>query len=286
MLEKIILAEPRGFCFGVKRAIDIAGKVLHENKGKKVFFLHEIVHNDYVVDSLRKKGAVFVEEIDSIPYNKTVVFSAHGVSSNLREQAAKKSLRIIDATCPLVEKVHNKAGEYLKKDYSIIFIGRKDHQEVKGILNESAHSIYLVTSVHDVNNLELSNKKTACLIQTTLAMHETDDIIEAIKTKYPDIEIPEEARICNATQERQEAVKKLALQAETIFIIGSEKSSNSRSLLETARNCGVKSYIIQNASDIKNVNIKMDEIKILGIASGASTPEIIVQEVVDYCQKT
>ncbi len=284
MLEKIILAEPRGFCLGVKRAIDIAEKVLHENAGKKVFFLHEIVHNDYVVGSLRKKGAVFVENINAVPYNGTVVLSAHGVSSAVRVQAAKKYLRIIDATCPLVERVHEKAKEYIKKDYSVIFIGRKGHQEVKGILNES-DSIYLVASVHDVNNLEIRNKNMACLIQTTLAMHEIKGIVEAVKIKYPDIEMPEEARICNAVQERQEAVKKIALQAETIFIIGSEKSSNSRSLLETARKYCPESYIIKDASDIKNGDIKMDKIKTLGIVSSTSTPEIVVQEVVDCCQK-
>ena len=278
MIEKIILSEPRGFCAGVDRAIEIVELAL--GKFKKVYVRKEIVHNKYVVDSLRKKGAVFVETLDEVPENSLVIFSAHGVSPEEWKKAKLRNLRVIDATCPLVTKVHIEAIKYAKEGYDIILIGHNDHDEVIGTMGEAPNKIQLVENINDIEKLKIDNPKIAYLTQTTLSINDTAEIIKMLKKKFPHIKSAPKEDICYATQNRQNAVKELSKHTDLILVIGSKNSSNSTRLMETAISYGTKSYIIDDAYSIKSKWLEGK--KTIGITSGASVPEYLVKETIDY----
>src|SRR3989344_1997736 len=275
IMATIFLAKPRGFCAGVERAVDIV-KLALKKLGKPIYVRHEIVLNQHVVNSLKEKGAVFVDELNNIPECSTVVFSAHGVSPQIKQQAANLGLNVIDATCPLVTKVHIEAKLYHDRGYSIILIGHKNHQEVIGTMGYSP--MMLVENIEDVKNLDIKNDRIMCLTQTTLSIDDTKDIIKALKEKYSNVKFPPKEDICYATQNRQNAVKELAKKCDLILVIGAKNSSNSNRLVDTAEHMNVESPLIQSYKDIKDVS-KYDNI---GVISGASTPEILVKEVIDY----
>ena len=278
MVKKIILANPRGFCAGVDRAIEVVEKSL-KIYGKPIYVKHQIVHNDHVVKSLEEIGAIFIEDLDEVPENSMLIFSAHGVSPKIKIEAEKRNLKVIDATCPLVTKVHLQAKRYNKEGYSIILIGHKNHPETVGTMGEA--SMILVENVKDVENLEIENpKKVAYITQTTLSLDDTKEIIEKIKEKFPLAISSSKGEICYATQNRQNAVKELAKKTDLILVVGSEKSSNSIRLVETAIKYGVNSYLIQDKNKIKKE--WLNESETIGITSGASTPEILVKEVLEY----
>ena len=275
----IILAEPRGFCAGVTRAIDIVEKVL-EKFGAPIYVRHEIVHNRYVVEDLKKKGAIFVEEIDQIPDNAIVIFSAHGVSKKVEEDAKLKGLRVIDATCPLVSKVHREAKKYEDGGYEIILIGHKGHPEVEGTSGRVNKKVTLISDEKEAHNVVLeSPEKIAYVTQTTLSVDDTKKIVDVLENRFPRMQKGLATKdICYATQNRQDAVKELSKQIELLLVIGSEKSSNSNRLRDLGEEFGVTSYLINDASDIKPDWLK--NIENIGISAGASAPEILVQEVV------
>lgn len=274
MVKKILLANPRGFCAGAERAINVVEKAL-EIYGKPVYIRHQIVHNEYVVKSLENKGAITVEKLSEVPKGGVVVFSAHGVAPSVKTEAREMGLKTIDATCPLVAKVHLEAQRFAKEGYSIILIGHKGHQEVIGTMAYA--EMELVGSVEDVAKLKKVDK-IAYLTQTTLSMDDAKEIIDALKKKMPHIVSPAKEDICYATQNRQNIVKELAKEADVILVVGSETSSNSKRLVETAKKCGVKSYLVPDKSAIKKEKLS----GVIGITSGASVPEIFVQEIVDY----
>lgn len=278
---RVIVAKPRGFCAGVDRAIEIVEKAL-EMYGPPIYVRHAIVHNKRVVDSLKQKGVVFVEELEEIKEeNERVIFSAHGVSPKVWEEAKFRNLQAVDAVCPLVTKVHNEVRHYADKGYSIILIGHRNHVEVIGTSGEAPQQVEVVESVKEVENLDVPNPgKIAYVTQTTLSVDDTRDIVGALKKRFPKIISPSKLDICYATQNRQDAVKELAKMSDIIFIMGSPESSNSNRLVEVAKSCGVEnSYLIEGAD---NLNEKMfDKKMVIGISSGASTPEVVVQEVIN-----
>ena len=273
MVGKMIIAQPHGFCAGVKNAINVLDMTL-ENFDK-VYCLHELVHNPFVVNDFKEKGVVFVNKLEEVPDNSVIVFSAHSVSPNIRELAKKKNLQIIDATCPLVELVHKKVRAYHKDSYNIIYIGKKGHIEVEGILGEAP--MHVISSVEDVDNLNLDNEKIVCLTQTTLSVDDTKNIIDQLRQRFPDILV--ESGICNATQQRQDAVKELAKKCDLILVLGARNSSNSQRLVETAKKQGVNAYLILDRSEINEDWLK--NVKTLGITSGASCPEFLLTELVN-----
>jgi 4-hydroxy-3-methylbut-2-enyl diphosphate reductase len=275
MVDKIILASPRGFCAGVSRAIDIVEKALNYF-GAPVYVRHEIVHNKHVVEDLKRKGAVFVEELNEVPANSIVIFSAHGVSPAIKEEAKCRNLKTVDATCPLVTKVHWEAIKYKKEDYELVLIGHKGHPEVEGTMGEAP--MHLVETVEDVQNLQL-NGKIAVLTQTTLSVDETKDIMEALRTKFGNISMPPREDICYATTNRQNAAKELAKKCELVLVIGSQNSSNSKRLVETAQKAGTKGALINDKNEVKEEWLNHNTI---GITSGASAPEKLVQEIVEF----
>jgi len=273
--KKIILAKPRGFCAGVTRAIKTVEKAI-ELYGTPVFVNHQIVHNQRVVDMLERKGARFVESLSEIPEESVTVFSAHGVSPVVREEARQRRLKVIDATCPLVANVHWEAKKFHQDGYAIFLIGHKGHQEVVGVMGEAP--VVLIENIDDVNGIEPGNfQKTACLTQTTLSVDDTALIIAALKKKFPDLVLPPRGDICYATQNRQEAVKRMALIADIILVIGSKSSSNSNRLAETA---GDKGFLISGINEIDEK--KLDKAGVIGITAGASTPDVMVEEVVEF----
>lgn len=280
---QIILANPRGFCAGVDRAILIVERAL-ELFGAPVYVRHEVVHNKYVVDSLRDKGAVFVEELDEVPDNATVIFSAHGVAKRVREEAARRKLRVYDAICPLVTKVHMEVGHYQDEGRECILIGHEGHPEVEGTLGQyrprNGHGgMYLVESVADVSELKVNNPDyLAFVTQTTLSMDDTAEIIDALRKRFPNIVGPKKEDICYATQNRQDAVKKLTKQCDLILVVGSPNSSNSTRLKEISQKVGVPAYLIDNAGEIRSE--WLEEKKCIGITAGASAPEVLVEEVI------
>ncbi len=280
---QISLANPRGFCAGVDRAIEIVERAL-DLFGAPVYVRHEVVHNKYVVDSLRKKGAIFVEELDEVEDNSTVIFSAHGVSIAVREEAAKRNLRVFDAICPLVTKVHMEVGKYQDEGRECILIGHEGHPEVEGTLgqyrrDDGKGGMYLVESVENVKTLEVNNPDfLAFVTQTTLSMDDTALVIDALRERFPNIEGPKKEDICYATQNRQDAVKNLVEHSDLILVVGSQNSSNSSRLAEIAQKAGVPSYLIDNASEISEEWLVGKEK--IGLAAGASAPEILVEEVV------
>ncbi|AEO08507.1 4-hydroxy-3-methylbut-2-enyl diphosphate reductase [Buchnera aphidicola str. Ak (Acyrthosiphon kondoi)] len=281
----IILTNPRGFCAGVKRAIAIVENALKIYK-KTIYIRHELVHNQYVINALRQKGVIFVEKISQIPDYSIVIFSAHGVSKKIVEEAIKKKLIILNATCPLVEKVHIEVSRSSKKGIETILIGHKGHPEVEGTIgqyNNKNGKIYLVESIEDVNNLSVkNNKKLNFVTQTTLSITKTKNIITALKNKFPKISGPNKEDICYATTNRQIAVRKLSQIADIILVIGSKNSSNSNRLAELGKETGKFTRLINSFVDIKKKWLK--NVNYIGITASASAPEILVIEVIQYLQ--
>ena len=282
-LTGLVLAKPRGFCAGVERAIDIVEQAL-QVFDKPVYVRKEIVHNRHVVDALREKGAVFVDEIAQIPAGATAIFSAHGVAPEVWSQARAKELRILDATCPLVTKVHLEVLRYAREDYSIVLIGHADHDEVIGTRGEAPERIQVVDSVDSVRGLEVPDpRKVVCLTQTTLSMDDTAEIMEALRERFPDMTLPAREDICYATQNRQRAVKSMAGQVDLVLVIGAANSSNSNRLREVAEMAGVRALLIQQVSDLDPA--AFEGVRRVGVTSGASTPEFLVEDVVAYCRR-
>ncbi|AIF81819.1 hydroxymethylbutenyl pyrophosphate reductase [endosymbiont of Acanthamoeba sp. UWC8] len=280
---KVVLARPRGFCAGVERAIDIVEKAL-QKYGAPVYVRHEIVHNKYVVEDLKAKGAVFVDEVDLIPPGALTIFSAHGVSEKVEEEAAKRDLPTIDATCPLVKKVHKEAQRHELEGHQIILIGHKGHPEVEGTSGRVKDEVILIQKLEDVESIKVNNPdKLAYVTQTTLSVDDTRAIIAALKKKFPNIEGPELKDICYATQNRQDAVKNLAKSVDIILVIGAKNSSNSNRLRDLGEEMGITSYLIDGAEDI-NVEWFSKANKI-GITAGASAPEILLEKVLDKLNK-
>ncbi len=277
---KIYLANPRGFCAGVDRAIEIVELAL-EVFGAPVYVRHEIVHNRHVVESLRVKGAVFVEELDEVPDGAPVIFSAHGVAKSVWADANKRGLKAIDATCPLVIKVHHEVNRDYSQGYELILIGHAGHPEVAGTLGQVPDKFHLVSSVEDVERLRVENpNRLSYVTQTTLSVDECLDIVEALHRRFPNIKGPRQEDICYATQNRQNAVKELVKVVDVLLVLGAPNSSNSNRLSELGGQCGIPSYLIESHRDIKPEWLK--EVKAVGITAGASAPEVLVQEVVDY----
>jgi 4-hydroxy-3-methylbut-2-enyl diphosphate reductase len=280
---QILLANPRGFCAGVDRAIEIVERAL-TLFGAPVYVRHEVVHNKYVVHSLRDKGAVFVEELDEVPDDSTVIFSAHGVSKAVREVAAHRRLRVFDAICPLVTKVHMEVGKYQDEERECILIGHEGHPEVEGTIGQyrpknGNGGMYLVESVEDVQKLKVKNPDfLAFVTQTTLSMDDTAEVIDALRKRFPKIDGPKKEDICYATQNRQDAVKKLVSKCDLILVVGSPNSSNSTRLMELSQKAGVPAYLIDDASEIKKEWVEGKEN--IGLTAGASAPEILVEEVI------
>ena len=283
MSKEIVLANPRGFCAGVDRAIDIVEKSL-EKFDRPVFVRHQVVHNKKVVEDLEKKGVKFVKEIEEIPDNAVAIFSAHGVSKAVEDEARQRKFMYFDATCPLVTKVHLEVQRHARKGRDIVLIGHKGHPEVIGTLGrhpeDSDTNIHLVENLDDINKLEINSQEIAYVTQTTLSVDETKGLIEALKIKYPQIIGPSADDICYATQNRQDAVKQLSLECEIVLVIGSKTSSNSNRLKELAEKCGTRSFLIDDKSDIDIGELK--HTSSVGITAGASAPEEIVQEVVSF----
>jgi len=278
---KVLLANPRGFCAGVDRAIEIVEKAL-EKHGAPVYVRHEVVHNKFVVDDLKQKGAIFVEEVDEAPDNKVIIFSAHGVSQQVRSNTKAKNVIIYDATCPLVTKVHKEVVRKQKQDHQVVLIGHKGHPEVEGTLGQSQSDkqVNLVETVEDVGRLNLDDSNVSYTTQTTLSVDDTKDIVEALKSKYPNINSPKKDDICYATQNRQDAVKTLMHMSDVLLVLGSKNSSNSNRLREIAEKLGKNAYLIDNATEINNN--WLNNINTVGVTAGASAPEVLVQEVVNY----
>ena len=281
MTKEIKLANPRGFCAGVDRAIDIVNKAL-EIYGAPVYVKHEVVHNKVVVEDLRNRGAIFVEEIDEIPDDSLVIFSAHGVSSQVEDATKARNLNFFDATCPLVTKVHMEVRKHAKANRDIILIGHEGHPEVEGTMgrhiNSENSSIFLVQDENDALTRNVNNKERLALVtQTTLSVDETMSIIDILKKRFPSIEIPKKDDICYATQNRQDAVKQLALESDYIVVVGSKNSSNSNRLKELAEKCGCKSALIDEFSDLDLEDIQ--NCKSIAVTAGASAPESRVMEI-------
>jgi 4-hydroxy-3-methylbut-2-enyl diphosphate reductase len=277
-IAEILLAGPRGFCAGVERAIDIVELALSVWP-HPVYVRREIVHNRLVVETLRQKGAMFVDELDEVPDDATVIFSAHGISPAVRAEARRRGLRVIDATCPLVTKVHLEAIRYAREGYSIILIGHEDHDEVIGTLGEAPERILVVDSVEEVERLVLPDPdKVAYLTQTTLSVDDTRDVIEALRRKFPKIVGPSRDDICYATQNRQTAVKRLVDDVDVLLVIGAANSSNAKRLVEVARTAGTQAHLINDVRDIQPEWLA--GVSRVGITAGASTPEILVSQAV------
>jgi len=275
---KVLLrVRPRGFCAGVVRAVDIVELAL-EAYGAPVYVHHEIVHNTYVVEQLRRRGAIFVESIEEVPHGAVLVFSAHGVPPAVRAEAKSRSLKVIDATCPLVTKVHFEALKFAREDRTIILIGHKDHQEIIGTSGEAPDRTIVVDSVEAVDKLEVANpEKLAFLTQTTLSLYDTQEIVARLRQKFPKIVGPKSDDICYATQNRQEAVEQVAQDVDLILVVGSQNSSNSNRLVEVAKRRGVKAELIDSASDIDPAWLQ--DVKSVGLTAGASAPEVLVEQV-------
>ncbi len=282
-LEKLILAKPRGFCAGVERAIDVVEIALQTYPGP-IYVRKEIVHNSHAVEELRKKGAKFIDELDEVPEGARVIFSAHGVSPEVREDAIAKKLNVIDATCPLVTKVHHEAVRYAKEGNTIILVGHEGHDEVIGTMGEAPENIRLVGNADEATVLDVQDPhKVAVITQTTLSVDDTQDVVDALKKRFSSLEAPSKDDICYATQNRQTAVKQIAQEAELLLVLGSSNSSNSNRLREVAEAEGAKSYLID---DVKGIDSSwLDGVRCVGITAGASAPEYLVDEVVSYFKK-
>ena len=282
-MTQIKLANPRGFCAGVDRAIDIVNRAL-DVFGAPIYVRHEVVHNKFVVDSLRERGAIFVDEVDQVPDNVILIFSAHGVSQAVRKEAEDRGLQVFDATCPLVTKVHIEVTRYSREGRECILIGHEGHPEVEGTMGQystaNGGAIYLVEDEADVDALVVQDPEAlAYVTQTTLSMDDTAKVIEALRNKFPKIQGPRRDDICYATTNRQDAVRQLALECDLVLVVGSPNSSNSNRLRELAERCGTESYLIDGPDDINPAWIKNRSS--IGITAGASAPEVLVKQVID-----
>ncbi|MGM0477297.1 MAG: 4-hydroxy-3-methylbut-2-enyl diphosphate reductase, partial [Pseudomonadota bacterium] len=284
---RILLATPRGFCAGVDRAIDIVDRAL-DAFGAPIHVRHEVVHNRYVVESLRAKGAIFVDELDQVPDGATVIFSAHGVSKAVRREAERRGLTVFDATCPLVTKVHLEVVRYAREGRECVLIGHAGHPEVEGTMGQyereggrdAGGGMYLVETPEDVAGLEVAEPdRLAFVTQTTLSMDDTARVVEALRARFPAIDTPRKEDICYATQNRQDAVKALAGQVEAVLVVGSPNSSNSNRLREVAERCGVPAWLVDGADDLRPE--WFDGIGAVGVTAGASAPEVLVDGVVE-----
>jgi 4-hydroxy-3-methylbut-2-enyl diphosphate reductase len=281
--KKIFLLKPRGFCAGVVRAIDVV-KIALDLYGPPVYVRKEIVHNKHVVDELRDAGAVFVEELDEVPVGARAIFSAHGVAPSVRRQARERKLHVIDATCPLVTKVHLEAVRFARDGYSIVLIGHKDHDEVIGTLGEVPDRSYLVETLEDVDRLEVPDAtRVRYLTQTTLSLDETRDLISRLKERFPHLQGPPAQDICYATENRQMAVKAISEAIDLLLVVGSENSSNSKRLVEVGDNFGVRSYLVNDCSDVDTA--WLGGVKNVGVTAGASAPEHLVRELVEFLRQ-
>jgi len=280
--KTLLLLKPRGFCAGVVRAIDIV-RIALEAFGPPIYVRKEIVHNRFVVEELQGKGAIFVDSVDEVPEGERVIYSAHGVSPEVRDASEHRKLRVIDATCPLVTKVHVEAVKFAKEGYTLILIGHHDHDEVIGTLGEAPLVTQVVGSPQDVDALTVADpNRVAYLTQTTLSLDETKDIIAALRARFPNIKGPAAQDICYATENRQVAVKQVASDADLLLVVGSDNSSNSNRLVEVARNLGTSSHLIDSFRNIKPE--WLDGVKTLALTAGASAPECLVEEVVDFLE--
>lgn len=280
---KVVLANPRGFCAGVDRAIAIVERAL-ERFGAPIYVRHQVVHNRFVVKSLSDKGAVFVEELHEVPQGSTVIFSAHGVSKDVRREAEELGLKVFDATCPLVTKVHTEVMRYRKEGRSVVLIGHAGHPEVEGTLGQVKSGVYLVETIDDVQRFQPEDEALLAFVsQTTLSVDDTAEIIEALKIRFPEIVGPRKNDICYATQNRQDAVKKLADQCDIVLVVGSPNSSNSNRLKELARQRGIEAYLIDGAEEIR-ADWLADK-RSIGVTAGASAPEVLVEQVLEHLQQ-
>jgi 4-hydroxy-3-methylbut-2-enyl diphosphate reductase len=279
----VLLANPRGFCAGVERAIEIVERAL-EQRGAPIYVRHEIVHNKYVVEDLRRKGAVFVEELDEIPRGSTVIFSAHGVSKDIRRDADNRGLKVFDATCPLVTKVHVEVSKMLREGYEIVMIGHRGHPEAEGTMGQAASGMHLVETVEDVAQLAVRDPgKLSYVTQTTLSVDDAARIVAALKLRFPEIRGPKRDDICYATQNRQDAVKFMAPRCDVVIVVGSPNSSNSNRLREVAQNMGVDAYMVDSAEDLKPEWIAGKPR--VGVTAGASAPEVLVNALIERLQE-
>jgi 4-hydroxy-3-methylbut-2-enyl diphosphate reductase len=276
---EILLANPRGFCAGVDRAIEIVETAL-ERFGAPVYVRHEIVHNRHVVERLREMGAVFVDEPDQAPPGSLLIFSAHGVSPAVRKAASRRGLRVIDATCPLVTKVHVEARRLSRQDFEIVLVGHAGHVEVEGTLGQAPERMHLVENLDEVASLEVRDPENlGCVTQTTLSVDDTKDVLEALKRRFPAIALPRKDDICYATQNRQDAVRQLAGRADVVIVVGAPASSNSNRLVEVARKMGTQAHLVEDASGIEPG--WLEGVRCVGVTAGASAPEELVQQVVE-----
>ena len=281
---QVVLAQPRGFCAGVERAIDIVERALAKY-GKPVYVRHEIVHNKRVVDTLRERGAKFVKEIDEIPVGAVAVFSAHGVSRKVEEGALVRELDVLDATCPLVTKVHKEGRRYAQKGYDIILIGHLGHPEVEGTLGQIPGKVHVISERHEVETLDVADpKQVAFVTQTTLSVNDTKDVISALRERFPEIIGPDTRDICYATQNRQTAVIELSKKVDLLLVVGANNSSNSNRLREIGENFGLPSYLIEDAAMMDPA--WLDGVKRVGVTAGASAPEALVQETIERIRET
>ncbi|MER5268341.1 4-hydroxy-3-methylbut-2-enyl diphosphate reductase [Actinosynnema sp. NPDC002837] len=275
----VLLASPRSFCAGVERAIDIVDRLL-DQRGGPIHVRKQIVHNTHVVTELEARGAVFVDELDAVPDGATVVFSAHGVSPAVREEAARRGLDVIDATCPLVTKVHAEAKRYAARGDTVVLIGHAGHEEVEGTLGEAPSRTVLVETVADVRALEVADPtRVSYLTQTTLSMDETAEVLAALRERFPALRGPSSADICYASTNRQDAVREIAQEADVVLVVGSRNSSNSVRLVETARRMGTPAHLIDDVSDIRED--WLDGTRVVGVSAGASAPPRLVDEVIE-----
>ena len=279
MDREILLAEPRGFCAGVDRAIEIVERAL-QKFGAPIYVRHEIVHNTYVVNDLKAKGAIFIEDLAEVPPGATLVFSAHGVSKAVRNEAAERGFSIFDATCPLVTKVHVEVAKLFKEGFEFIMIGHKGHPEVEGTMGQLSEGIYLVEEAEDVERVQVRNpEKLAVVTQTTLSVDDAAEILAAVKRRFPHVREPKQQDICYATQNRQDAVKVLAPQVDVVIVVGSQTSSNSKRLREVSIRKGTPSYMVDQPNDLQP---EWFEGKVrVGLTAGASAPDILVQQVIE-----
>ncbi len=281
--ENLVLAKPRGFCAGVDRAIEVVEQALLIY-GPPIYVRKEIVHNRFVVEELKEKGAIFVEELSEVPEGAITIFSAHGISPRVVQDAKERGLRILDATCPLVTKVHFEVKRYVREGYGVILVGHLDHDEVIGTLGEAPDHIQVVSDVEDVAGLQVPDpQKVVCLTQTTLSLDDSAEVVAALRKKFPALTLPGKDDICYATQNRQMAVKTMAQGADLILVLGSRNSSNSMRLKEVAEAAGARAYLIDRASEVDPA--WLDGVKRVGITAGASTPEFLVEELIRCLQE-
>lgn len=278
--HQLMLAKPRGFCAGVDRAIDVVEHALGQY-GSPIYVRKEIVHNKHVVEDLRKKGAVFVEELDEVPEGAITIFSAHGIAPTVVEEATRRKLKALDATCPLVTKVHSEVRRYVRNGFHIILVGHMDHDEVIGTYGEAPDDITVISEVEEVDDVTVPDpKKVVCLTQTTLSVDDTAEVIAALKQKFPDLTLPAKEDICYATTNRQTAVKEMAGKVDLLLVLGSRNSSNSMRLKEVGESAGIRAHLIDGVSDLDMS--WFDGARRVGVTAGASTPEFLVRELVEF----